>query len=128
VLNFSVISSMDYRPQDNVLLVGTHGNGMFYTSAGTPDAGTPAAGDLFIAKIFPTHATNNVIRYTVGNTFDVQSVVVQVFSSSGQLLMSRQDAYRSNAVSLVSLPAGTYILSIRSQDGRYKMAQKFVKY
>jgi len=128
VLNYSVVSTMDYRQHDNVLLVGTHGNGMYYTTTGTPDAGTPPAGDQFIAKIFPTHATNNVIRYTVGNTFDVQLIVVQVFSSSGQLLMSKTDAYRSNSISLTGLPAGTYILSIQSTDGRYKNSQKFVKY
>ena len=37
VLNFGVITSMDYRPQDNILLIGTHGNGMYFTSLGNPD-------------------------------------------------------------------------------------------
>ncbi|MEO6542135.1 MAG: T9SS type A sorting domain-containing protein [Ferruginibacter sp.] len=32
VLNFSVISNLAYRPADFVLLVGTHGNGMYQTT------------------------------------------------------------------------------------------------
>lgn len=126
-LNFAVISTMDYRPQDNVLLVGTHGNGLYFTNTGTPDAGGQPAGDIFITKVFPTVTGNNSLRYTTGNAFEVQLIVVQVFSSSGQLLLSKTDAYRSNSISLVSLPAGAYILSIQSRDGKYKFAQKFVK-
>jgi hypothetical protein len=126
-LNYAVISSMDYRPQDNVLLVGTHGNGMYFTNTGTPDFGNQTPGNTFIANVFPTVTRNNALRYTVGNTFDVQFITVQVFSSSGQLLQSKTDAYRSNSISLVHLPAGAYILSIQSRDGKYKFAQKFVK-
>ena len=126
-LNYAVMSSMDYRPQDNILLVGTHGNGLYYTSTGTPDFGGQVPGQTFITSVFPTLARGNTLRYTIGNTFDVQSIIVQVFSSTGQLLQSYSDAYRSNAVSLVPLPAGTYILSIQSRDGRYKFSQKFVK-
>jgi hypothetical protein len=126
-LNFALISTMDYRPQDNTLLVGTHGNGLFFTNTGAPDAGNQTPGDSFITSVFPTITRSNTLRYTIGNTFDVQSITVQIFSSSGQLLQSKTDAYRSNAVSLVSLPAGAYILSIQSRDGKYKFAKKFVK-
>ncbi|HYC27543.1 MAG TPA: T9SS type A sorting domain-containing protein, partial [Chitinophagaceae bacterium] len=127
VLNYAVVSSMDYRPQDNVLLVGTHGNGLYFTNVGTPDAGAQTPGETFITNVFPTATRNSTIRYTIGNTFDVQAITVQLFSASGQLLQSRSEAYRSNAVNIAFLPAGTYILSIRSRDGRYKFAQKFVK-
>jgi hypothetical protein len=30
-LNYAVVNSLAYRPDDNVLLVGTHGNGLYYT-------------------------------------------------------------------------------------------------
>lgn len=126
-LNFALISTMDYRPQDNIMLVGTHGNGLYFTSTGTPDFGAQTPGDTFIAAVFPTITSNNTLRYTIGNTFDVQFITVQVFSSSGQLLQSKTDAYRSNSINLVHLPAGAYILSIQSRDGKYKFAQKFVK-
>jgi hypothetical protein len=126
-LNFAVISTMDYRPQDNILLVGTHGNGLYYTSTGTPDFGNQTPGDTFITGIVPTVTRSTPLRYTIGNTFDVQFITVQIFSSSGQLLQSKTDAYRSNSVSVVHLPAGAYILSIQSRDGKYKFAQKFVK-
>ncbi|HYM94343.1 MAG TPA: hypothetical protein VET23_09415, partial [Chitinophagaceae bacterium] len=37
VLNFAVVQSIAYRPIDNVLVLGTHGNGMYYTFLGTPN-------------------------------------------------------------------------------------------
>lgn len=127
VLNFAVISTMDYRPQDNTLLVGTHGNGLYFTNAGTPDFGGQVPGNTFITNVYPTITRGNTLRYTIGNTFDVQSIIVQVFSSSGQLLLSRSNSYSSGAISLVPFPAGTYILSIKSRDGKYEFARKFVK-
>ena len=126
-LNYAVISSMDYRPQDNVLVIGTHGNGMYYTNTGTPDVGGQTPGDIFISNVYPTLTRGNSIRYTIGNTFDVQGIIVQVFSVNGQLLLSKDDSYRSNYISIVPLPAGAYILSIQSKDGKHKFARKFVK-
>lgn len=127
VLNYAVVSSMDYRPQDNVLLVGTHGNGLYFTNTGTPDFGNQTPGNTFISTVFPTITRNQTIRYTIGNTFDVQSITVQIFSASGQLLQSRTEAYRSNNLNIAMLPAGVYILHIQSNDGKYKFSQKFVK-
>ncbi|MGB8193902.1 MAG: T9SS type A sorting domain-containing protein [Chitinophagaceae bacterium] len=127
VLNYAVVSTMDYRPQDNILLVGTHGNGLYFTNTGTPDFGGQVTGNNFITNVFPTVTSSNTLRYTIGNTFDVQTIIVQVYSSNGQLLMNKSDAYRSSAISLTPLPAGMYILSIKSTDGRYQFARKFVK-
>ena len=31
-MGLAVISSLDYRPADNKLIIGTHGNGMFETT------------------------------------------------------------------------------------------------
>lgn len=36
-IKYSVVSSMAYRPRDNFLLTGTHGNGMFWTKVPDPD-------------------------------------------------------------------------------------------
>lgn len=127
VLNYAVVSTMDYRPQDNIMLVGTHGNGLYFTNTGTPDFGGQVTGDLFISKISPTITRGGTIRYTIGNTFNVQNIIVQVYSINGQLLQSKSDAYRTNNLSIVGLPAGTYVLSIMSRDGKYKFTQKFVK-
>jgi len=37
IINYAVVSCMDYRPEDNTLLIGTHGNGMYYTVIGSPN-------------------------------------------------------------------------------------------
>lgn len=126
-LNYAVVSTLDYRPQDNIFVIGTHGNGMYFTNTGTPDFGGQVTGDLFISKVAPTITRGGTIRYTIGNTFNVQNIVVQVYGINGQLLQSVSDAYRTNNLSIVGLPAGTYVLHITSRDGKYKFTQKFVK-
>ena len=35
-IGYSIVRTMDYRPDDNTLLVGTHGNGLFLADIGNP--------------------------------------------------------------------------------------------
>jgi hypothetical protein len=36
VIEYAVVSALAYRPEDNVLLVGTHGNGLYLAEIGSP--------------------------------------------------------------------------------------------
>ena len=82
-LNFAVINSLAYRPDDNVLLIGTHGNGLYYTFLGTPNLVTginnPVINDKdFITKVYPT-ISQSTVQYLVGNKHrckkDISSVI-----------------------------------------------------
>lgn len=131
VLNYAVVTSLAYRPQDNLLLVGTHGNGMYYTTIPQPNfkpnIGTgvndPVRNDKnFIQDAYPTVSAGR-IDYRIGNMFEVKELVIQVHNLNGQLLMKRSTGYQNGSVDISRLARGTYILTITSSD--YK--QQFVK-
>jgi hypothetical protein len=135
VLGYAVISSLAYRPQDNILLVGTHGNGMYYANVGTTDfrpnqntgVNDPIRNDdNFIQSAVPT-ITNGTIEYRIGNMFNVRRLEVQVYSMNGHLVMSRETGYLSGSLNVQKLAKGPYILTITSNDYKHQFVQKFVK-
>lgn len=134
ILNFAVINSLAYRPVDNVMVIGTHGNGMFYTFLGTPNfnpnqnTGIPPVTNNpnFIQKIFPT-ISNNSINYQVGNLLTVKKMDIQLFNMSGQQVEHEQRPYADGDLDISLLSRGVYILSIYSDDRKYRQIQKIIK-
>lgn len=135
VLNFAVVTSLSYRPQDNTLLVGTHGNGMYYANLGTPDfrpnqntgINDPIRNDAnFIRQAYPTVA-KGTIEYFIGNMFTVRGLVIQVHSVTGQQVLRKETGYQSGTIDVQKLAKGAYILTITSNDFKQQFVQKFVK-
>ena len=134
ILNFAVVQSLSYRPTDNVLLAGTHGNGMYYAFLGavnfTPNVNTglpPVTNDEnFVVGVAPTQTPDKTF-YQVGNLFSIKKVIVQLYGTSGQLLHNKEAPYQNGEVDLRGVPAGYYILAIISSDGRYRHVQKLIK-
>lgn len=130
-LNFAVINSLAYRPADNVLLVGTHGNGLYYTFLGTPNLVTginnPVINDKdFITKVFPT-VSQTTIQYNVGNKQDVKKISVQLYNMQGQELYRMETAYQNGSFNINRFAKGAYILSIYSDNKKYRHVQKIVR-
>ncbi|MFI5133002.1 MAG: T9SS type A sorting domain-containing protein [Chitinophagales bacterium] len=135
VLNFAIVQSMAYRPVDNVLVLGTHGNGMYYTFLGTPNfipnqvTGTsnPIVNDKnFIKIVFPTIGSDKV-EYRIGNMFTIKRISVQLYNMSGQQMLRKETSYADGNISIAGLTNGAYILSIYSDDGKYRHLQKIIK-
>jgi hypothetical protein len=128
----AIVNSLAYRWQDNVMVVGTHGNGMFAAYIG--DAVTlptgindPIRNDKnFIRKAFPTLASNQ-ISFQIGNMFSIRNIRVQVTNMAGQLVYDRETAYQNGSVDVSFLSKGTYILTVTSTDRKYQFVQKFFK-
>lgn len=128
----AIVNSLAYRWQDNVMVVGTHGNGMFAAYIG--DAVTlptgvndPIRNDKnFIQKAFPTLASNQ-ITFQIGNMFSIRKIRVQVTNMAGQLVYDRETGYQNGTVDLSLMSKGTYILSVTSNDRKYQFVQKFFK-
>lgn len=134
-LGFAIIQSMDYRPQDNMLVIGTHGNGMYFTSLGTPNfqpnqntgIDDPVRNDKnFIQKAFPTVVADK-IEYRTGNQFTIKRIVVQVHNTMGQLVYRKEDGYQNGLVDVSKLAKGAYVLTITSSDYKQQFIQQFVK-
>lgn len=134
LLNYAIITSLAYRPADNVLLVGTHGNGIFYTFLGTPNfapngtvPATPTPNDpAFIKNIYPTITSGNV-QYQTGTVTGVTKISVQLINMMGQVVYKEERGYQNGSVPLQRLASGIYILNIVSSDNRYKKVQKIIK-
>jgi hypothetical protein len=130
VLNFAVISSLVYRPVDNVMAVGTHGNGIFYTMLGTPNLVTgindPILNDKnFITAVMPTFGSNTV-QYKTGNMLEIKKIAVQLYNMQGQEIYRKESNYQSGAVDLSRFAKGAYVLSITSDNRKYRHIQKIL--
>ncbi|MFN5133760.1 MAG: T9SS type A sorting domain-containing protein, partial [Chitinophagaceae bacterium] len=135
VMGMPVVQSLAYRPVDNVLLVGTHGNGMYFTYLGTPNytpnSPTPVSNTVlndknFINAVFPT-VSNGRVDFRIGNLYSIKRMNVQLYSANGALVYNNAMGYQNGSVDLNRLSRGTYVLSITSDDGKYKHLQKIIR-
>lgn len=134
MLNFAVVQSLAYRPVDNVLLVGTHGNGMYYGFMGTPNfipnqatGINPITNDRnFIRTVLPV-LTPGQVQYATGNMTGIKKITVQVMDLTGRIVYKKETGYQSGSVNLGPYASGVYVLGIYSDDGRYRHIQKLVK-
>lgn len=135
ILKTAIVRALKNRQQDNIMVVGTHGNGAFITNIGSPvvisDVVTgidePITNDkLFIKQVLPT-VTTNAVQYRIGNLFTVKKISVRVFNLKGQLVFQESRAYQNGMVDLTPLARGQYILSIYSDDKKYRHIQKLIR-
>ena len=129
----AIVNSLAYRWQDNVMVVGTHGNGMFAAYIGNavtlPPTGVndPIRNDQnFVKRAFPTLASSQ-ISFQVGNMFSIKKVRVQITNMAGQLVYDRDAPYQNGTLDLTLLARGNYVLSVTSPDRKYQFVQKFFK-
>jgi len=130
-LNYAVVNSLAYRPDDNVLLVGTHGNGLYYTFLGTANLITginnPVLNDKdFITMVYPT-ISENIVQYRVGNKTDVKKISVQLFNMQGQEMSRQESGYQNGTLNISRFSKGAYILSIYSDNKKYRHVQQIIR-
>ena len=130
-LNYAVVNSLAYRPDDNVLLVGTHGNGLYYTFLGTPNLITginnPILNDKnFITLVYPT-VSENIVQYRIGNKTDVKKISVQLYNMQGQEIYRQESNYQHGSFNINRFAKGAYILSIYSDNRKYRHIQKIIR-
>ncbi len=135
LINFAVVTTMDYRPEDNVLLVGTHGNGMYFCELGganfnpnNPTAlNNPLVNDKsFIRSIQPAAARGS-FSYLIGNASGIRNMSVRVLSIDGQTVYQSNVAYADGTIPLQRFAAGTYVIEITSDNRKYRSLQKVIK-
>jgi hypothetical protein len=130
-LNYAVVNSLAYRPDDNVLLVGTHGNGLYYTFLGTANLITginnPVLNDKdFITMVYPT-ISESIVQYRVGNKTDVKKISVQLFNMQGQEMSRQESGYQNGTLNISRFSKGAYILSIYSDNKKYRHVQQIIR-
>lgn len=134
LMKTAIIRALKNRQKDNTMVIGTHGNGAFITQIGSavnldvvtsiPD---PITNDkTFINAVYPT-ITNAAVQYRTGNLFTIKKISVQLYALNGQLVYQEQHDYQNGTVDLSRLARGTYILTIYSDDRKYRHIQKVLK-
>jgi hypothetical protein len=117
------------------MVIGTHGNGAFLTRIGDAvnleevitDLPDPVTNDnTFISAVYPTLA-NTSVQYRIGNLFSIPKISVQLYALNGQLVYQEERGYQNGTVGLAHLASGTYILTIYSDDRKYRHIQKLLK-
>ena len=131
-MNDAIINSIAYRWTDNTMVVGTHGNGMFAASLGSPITITTSVnGPIrnnsgFIKNIYPT-VTKDLVNYQVGDQYSIKRMSVQVTSLSGAVVSKKETGYQNGNINLGNLSAGAYIVTITSNDRKYQTTKKIIK-
>ncbi len=132
MLKYAVVRSMAYRWNDNTLVVGTHGNGMFYAQIGNAVAITTGVNDIirndnnFIKKAFPSVPTN-LITYEVGNMTGITRVEIRIVDAIGRLVLRKEEGYTNGLIDVSKLAAGQYVLTISNQSKKQQFIQKIIK-
>jgi len=119
-IGFAVVSSMAYRPVDNQLLIGTHGNGMFMATI----TSTLGVNDIDISaelKLFPNPATSilNIESLSIqgeNTTYRIHNLLGQLVSENG---------LKHNSIDISKLQPGMYFIQI-AVDGK-KGVKQFIK-
>jgi hypothetical protein len=126
----AIVNDLVLRTADNTLLVGTHGNGMFYTTIGNVPTSVPDVvvnDKRFINTVFPTVVPVGDINFRTGGITGVKTINIRVTNLSGQVVLQRTQAYQNGSVPLGPLATGSYVLEIISDNRKYKHVQQFVK-
>jgi hypothetical protein len=113
------------------MVVGTHGNGLYYTFLGTPNLVTginnPVLNDKnFIRLVYPT-ITSNVVNYQIGDKTDVKKISIQLYNMQGQELYRQESGYQNGSININKYAKGAYVLSIYSDNKKYRHVQKIVR-
>ena len=132
MINNAIVNSIAHRWVDNTMVIGTHGNGMFMTTLGNPITITTAITNPirnnsdFVRNVYPT-ITKNIVNYQVGNMYSVKRLSIQVASLSGALVYKKETGYLNGNIDLSNLAAGTYVVTITSNDRKYQTVRKIIK-
>lgn len=120
-LGLAVISSLVYRPSDNKLLIGTHGNGMYETIIEETLFVSSFNDDLKLT-IYPNPvATNIFLKSSLIDSND--DVTYEIYNLIGKSVIKGQ--LKDAQINVESLNTGAYILNIKSKD--LKQSVKFIK-
>ena len=98
---------------------------------GTPNLVTgitnPVINDKdFITAVYPT-ISESMVQYRVGNKQDVKKISIQLFNMQGQELYRLETGYQNGSFNISSFAKGAYVLSIYSDNKKYRHVQKIIR-
>ena len=129
VMQGAIISDLALRASDNTLLIGTHGNGMFYTVIDNATTSVPnyvINDKKFIASVFPTVTSGN-IQIQTGTTSGIKNLDIRVLDMNGRTVFTNRRNYGNGLIDISRLTKGIYSIEIISDNRKYKHVQKIIR-
>ncbi|ARV16916.1 hypothetical protein BTO07_13055 [Polaribacter sp. SA4-12] len=121
-IGLALISSLAYRPSDNKLLIGTHGNGMFETTV----KGTLSTSDYNSDKIelsFYPNPTKKELNLQ-SSTLDLsKNLIYNISDITGKVV--KKGAVENKKINVENLNSGVYLVKL-NVDGKQQNF-KFIK-
>ncbi|RZS99345.1 T9SS type A sorting domain-containing protein [Aquimarina brevivitae] len=111
-IGYALISSLAYRPDDNKLLVGTHGNGMYIGTVNTTLSVEEFNTTDTEIIAYPVPATNE-LNIVLENTFIEGDLVYKIFDLNGREIKNGILS-EEKKVNLQNLNSGLYVLQLQS--------------
>ena len=112
-IGFAVVSALAYKPSNNKLLVGTHGNGMYegtISNTLSVEEFDTISDTAIIAWPVPAE---NELNITIGNAFENDQFNYELFNISGQRVLNGT-LDESNTINVLNLAQGNYILLLNA--------------
>ncbi len=119
-IGYAVVSAMAYRPADNQLLIGTHGNGMFMATI-TSSLGVNDNELTDAMKVFP-NPTSKLLNIELAASLG-KDISFNIYNVTGQLILNGR--LKNNQINVSHLQSGLYFIEIAS-DGK-KGVKRFIK-
>jgi hypothetical protein len=120
---FPAVSVWQMFIQDNILVVATHGRGI-WTSIQRPDAIPENEFPVSTFNVYPNPG-NGIINIEIKSS-ELLPGEISVFSLSGKTVYSKRMLNSNEQINLSSLNKGIYIISIETGNKRY--SQRYIKY
>ena len=80
----------------------------------------------FIKTLFPT-ITDDLIQFQIGDMYSVKKLSLEVVNTAGALVYKKETGYQNGSIPLRNLAAGTYVVTITSNDRKYQFTRKIIK-
>jgi hypothetical protein len=81
---------------------------------------------ILIQAVYPT-ISESMVQYRTGNKPDVKKISVQLFNMQGQELYRQETGYQNGSLNISRFSKGAYILSIYSDNKKYRHVQKIIR-
>lgn len=123
-IGYALVSSLSYRPSDNHLLIGTHGNGMYETVITDNGLSVKDANDISDnISLYPNPVENEINLKFSGNYGEVLNYSIS--NISGQSVI-KGEKLLNNKIDVTNLQAGIYFvkLNIDNKIGTKKFIKK----
>jgi hypothetical protein len=122
LIGLSVVSGLVYRNSDNILLVGTHGNGMFEANLNEALSNENIEIDKLSIAMYPNPSMFKLNFISKDLNLD-ETTKFKVFDMAGKQVL--KGSLRDKSVDISSLESGVYSINLNNQN--YKVSKRFVK-